>query len=120
MFFTKRQCNTVSNVTISGQNIMIVSQFKYLGIIINSNLAFKAHIKKVYNRIKFSLANFKYISNALTFNTAKLFMDAMIMSHLSYCLTSWGQTYSSSLKPLATLYKNIKIRQFCNKDLVVI
>uniref|UniRef100_A0A4W5Q9E1 Reverse transcriptase domain-containing protein n=1 Tax=Hucho hucho TaxID=62062 RepID=A0A4W5Q9E1_9TELE len=105
MFFTKRQCNIVSNITISGQNISIVPQVKYLGVIIDSNLSFKAHIKKVCNRVKFSLANFRYIRNALTFNAAKLFMDAMIVSHLTYCLTSWGQTNSLSLKPLATLYK---------------
>ena len=47
MFFTKRQCNIMSNITISGQNISIVPQFKYLGIIIDSTLSFKAHIKKV-------------------------------------------------------------------------
>ena len=95
----------MSNITISGQNITIVPQFKYLGIIIDSTLSFKTHIKKVCNRVKFSLANFKYIRNSLTFNFAKLYMDAMIMSHLTYCMTSWGQTNSLSLKPLATLYK---------------
>ena len=103
--FTKTKCNIVLNITNSGQNISIVPQFKYLGIIIDSYLSFKAQIKKVYNRVKFSLANFKYIRNALTFNAAKLYMDAMIMSHLSYCTTSWGQTNSLSLKPIATLYK---------------
>uniref|UniRef100_A0A3Q3GPI5 Reverse transcriptase domain-containing protein n=1 Tax=Labrus bergylta TaxID=56723 RepID=A0A3Q3GPI5_9LABR len=46
MFFTKRQCNIVSNIIISGQNISIVPPFKYLGVIIDSNLSFKAHIKK--------------------------------------------------------------------------
>lgn len=105
MFFTKRQCNSVSNISISGQNITIVPQFKYLGVIIDSNFFFKTHIKKVCNRVKFSLANFRYIRSALTFHAAKLFMDAMIMSHLTYGLTSWGQTNSSSLKPLATIYK---------------
>ena len=48
--------------------------------------------KKVCNRVEFSRANFKYLRNWLTFNAAKLYMDAMIMSHLTYCITSWGQT----------------------------
>ena len=56
--FTKTKCNIVLNITNSGQNISIVPQFKYLGIIIDSYLSFKAQIKKVYNRVKFSLADF--------------------------------------------------------------
>ena len=105
MFFTKRKCNIVSNISISGEHINIVPQVKYLGIIIDSNLTFKTQVKKVTQRVKFSLANFKYIRNTMTLNSAKLYMNAMIMSHLTYCLTSWGQTNSSTLKPLATLYK---------------
>ena len=42
----------------TGQNSCIVQQFKYLGIINDSHLSFKAHIKKVCNRVKFSLADF--------------------------------------------------------------
>ncbi len=41
MFFTKRQCNIVPDITISGHNIDIVSEVKYLGIIIDSNLTLK-------------------------------------------------------------------------------
>ena len=110
MFFTKRQCDIVPNITIAGQNISIVPQFKYLGIIIDSTLSFKAHIKKVCHRVKFSLANFRYIRNTLSTTAAKLYMDAMIVSHLTYCLTTWGHTNSSSLKPLATLYnRTVKV-----------
>lgn len=105
MFFTKRQCNILPTITISGHNIDIVSEVKYLGIVIDSNLTFKKHIKKVSQRVRFSLANFKYIRNTMTFNAAKLYVNAMVMTHLTYCLTSWGQTNASTLKPLETLYK---------------
>ena len=40
MFFTKRQCNIVPE---PNQNITIVPEVKYLGIIIDSNLTFKTH-----------------------------------------------------------------------------
>ncbi len=100
MFFTKRQCNIASNITILGKNIATVPEVKYLGIITDSNLTFKTH-KNVRQRVKFSLANFKYIRNTMTFNSAKFYVNAMIMSHLAYCFTSWGQTNSSTLKPQA-------------------
>lgn len=92
MFFTKRQCNIVLNITISGQNISIALQFKHLGIIIDSTLNFKAHIEELCHWVRFSLPNFKYIGNTLSTYSAKLYMDAMIRSHLTYCLTAWRHT----------------------------
>ena len=80
MFFTKKQCNVLPNITISGHNIDIVSEVKYLGIVIDSNLTFKKHIEKASQRFRFSLANFKYLRNTMIFNAAKLYVNAMVMS----------------------------------------
>ena len=84
----------------------MVSEFKYLGIIIDSNLSFKRHVKKVINTVKFNLANFRHIRPYLTTEAAKLFMHAMIFSHISYCFTSWSQANATTLRPLESLYKN--------------
>ncbi len=84
---------------------MVVSDFKYLGIILDSNLTFKKHVKKVANTIRYNLANFRHIRPYLTTEAAKLFIDAMIFSNISYCFTSWSQANVTTLKPIETLYK---------------
>ncbi len=31
-------------------------------------------------------------------------MNAMILPHITYCFTSWSQTYNTTLKPFETVY----------------
>lgn len=40
---------------------------------------------------------------------AKLFMNTMILPHLSYCATSWSHTNITTLKPLYVIYKQTVI-----------
>ncbi len=102
MFFSKRSSIVQqADVFIEGEKLMVVSDFKYLGIILDSNLTFK----KVANTIRYNLANFRHIRPDLTTEAAKLFMDAMIFSNISYCFTSWSQANVTTLKPIETLYK---------------
>lgn len=106
MFFTQKHAKTHQpDVLIGDEKLMVVSDFKYLGIILDSNLTFKKHVKKVANTIKFNLANFRHIRPYLTIEAANLFMHAMIFSHISYCFTSWSQASKTALKPIEVLYK---------------
>lgn len=84
----------------------MVSEFNYLGIILDSKLKFKKHIKKVINTVKFSLFNFRFIRPYLSTEAALLYMHTMIFSHLLYCITSWSQTGSTTFHQLDTLYKH--------------
>lgn len=46
---------------LKGKSFKVLSDFKHLGIILNSNLSFKKHVKKVASTIKFNLAYFRHI-----------------------------------------------------------
>ena len=105
MLFTKRSSDSPTpDVYVAGEKITVVSDFKYLGVTIDSNLTFKKQIKTVTNVIKFNLSNFRHIRNCLTTNAATLYFNAMIMSHLSYCLTSWAQAPCTTLKSVQSAY----------------
>ena len=93
------------SVMVGGERLEVVEYFKYLGVIFDSNLNFKQHVKKVKNTIKFNLSNFKYIRPFLTMETAKTYMHAMIFTHISYCYTTWSHTSESTLKPIKSLFK---------------
>ena len=94
-----------SNVFLNGAEIELVSHFKYLGVILDSNLTFKKHIKKVSNTIKFNLQNVKLIRPFLTVNAAKSYLHSMILSHIEYCFTNWLFACATNLKPIEQLYK---------------
>ena len=56
MFFTKRATDaTEPDVYVSGEKLQVLSDFKYLGIILDSNLSFKNNVKKVIQIIKINL-----------------------------------------------------------------
>lgn len=41
-----------------------------------------------------------------------IFMHAMILSHMSYCITCWGQAGEIAIKPLESLYKQTLKTQY--------
>ncbi len=106
MFFTKRPDYDVkADVFVQKQKLEVVHEFKYLGLLLDSQLSFKKHVKKVVNIAKFNLANFRFIRNSLTNEAAVLFMNSMIIPHITYCMTTWTQTRRSFLKPVEIIYK---------------
>lgn len=82
---------------VNGEKIQIVSQYKYLGLITDSQLSFKAHIVKK-KKIKLNLANFRAIGNEMSTEAAKMHFNSMILSHFNYCLTSWSQASQNAKK----------------------
>lgn len=111
MFFSRSNSSSVEpDVYVSGDRIQVVPEYKYLGVLIDSKLTFKSQVKRVCSRVKFNIANFCFIRSHLSMQATKIYMHAMVMSHINYCLTTWSQTNTTALKPLETLYKQtIKI-----------
>ena len=77
-------------ITTDAKEIDVVNDFKYLGITLDSQLKFDIHIKKLSKTVKTSLNCFRLIRSCLSFKAAHLYLHAMVLSHLSYCITSWG------------------------------
>ena len=91
--------------------VSIVSESKYLGIILDKDLSFLSHIKKLENKLSKSVG---------IFNKVKPFLNASILLQLYYSIfnsyrqhgiTMWGSTFKSYLKKLNTLQnKAVKIQ----------
>lgn len=107
MFFSKRPCSVPDpDIMISGQNLQVVTEYKYLGVWIDSNLCFRTHVKSMCKRVRFNLSNFRFVRDSFTFETAMIYMNAMIIPHFTYCLTSWAQANKSIMRSLESLYKH--------------
>ena len=106
MLFSKRPVKIErSNVFSMGEELELVSHFRYLGVILDSNLTFKKHIKKVTCTINFNLKNFRQIRPYLTTEAAKTYLHCMILSHIEYCFTNWSFAGTTVIKPIEQLFK---------------
>ncbi len=93
------------DVLVKGEKLKVVSDFKYLGVILDSKLTFQKNAKKVAKIIKFNLANFRHIRPCLIREAEQLFIHSIIFSHITYCFTSLSQASTTVLKSIESLYK---------------
>lgn len=106
MYFTKTQRlkSSFPCIYANQSQIKVVKEFKYLGLVLDSTFTFKKHVKKICSTLKYSLSVFRHIRNTLTHDAAKIYLEAMIIPHINYCISCWSQTSETAIKPLKSLY----------------
>ena len=104
-FSIRRRVNCELNIKIDQEVIEEVSDFKFLGVILDSQLKFDKHIKKLSKTLKTNLNCFRMTRQYIPLYAAQLFMHAMVFSHMSYCVTVWSQASQTTIKPITSLYK---------------
>ncbi len=72
---------------------------------LDSNLTFKYHVKKVCRILRVTLGNFRHLRNHMSTEAAKMYMFSLITSHINYCLPTWATANATTLNPLISLYK---------------
>ncbi len=104
-FSVQNKALDVFKVKIDPKEIKEVSEFKYLGVIVDSKLKFNAQINKMSKTIKTNLNCFRMIRPCICLKVAQVIMHAIILSHMNYCAIIWGQASQSAVKPVMSLYK---------------
>ena len=99
MIITRKSSQFVSSlptVTLNSSPIQLVSSFKYLGVIISSNLSWSLHIQSVSSKVRkhtgMIYRNF-YIHSSPQI-LLKLY-NALILPHFNYCSSVWSPPDSS-------------------------
>lgn len=106
MFFSKPKTTVAAvKVCLGAQELINVEEFKYLGVLIDSKLSFKKHIRKVVKTVNVNIQNFRHIRTSLTDTAAITFLHSMILAHIEYCITSWSYTSSAAIGPIEVCYK---------------
>jgi hypothetical protein len=86
--------------------------FKLVGVMIDENLSWKHHITHTKTKILQSLRSIVTSKHFLPQKVKILLYNALVKSHLEYCITVWGGATDSLLKPLEVLQKRA-IRAVC-------
>ena len=111
MVFSFSQSRTEINLNLKLDNTDIerTSEFNFLGLIVNENLNWNAHIHKIENKLARVVGIFKRLHSSLPPDALLLIYNALFLPHINYSILAWGL----SCKRISTLQKSA-IRLMCS------
>lgn len=92
-------------VTLDGHFIHTCSSTKFLGVVLDKHLKFSEHAQALILKVSFGI---HVIIKTRPYFSTEILLSlyyAFIHSHLSYCVSSWGNTYWSHVNHLERLQK---------------
>lgn len=109
-----RQCDDLNiSLVIDGEQLEQVSQMKYLGVIIDAQLAFKNHSEYVASKMAKKTNFLRRIRNRLDEKTSLLLFKSLIAPHYDFCSSVLFLMNDSSLRSLQ-LIQNRAMRIILN------
>lgn len=90
-------------ISIGNHLLSASEECTYLGVIIDCNLKFQHHITHIKKKLSYGI---RILIRSRPFFSRPVLLSlyfAFVHSHINYCITSWGNTYSTHLKPLQTI-----------------
>ena len=76
-------------ILLDGSPLRTVSEFRYLGVLLDSDLSFKNHINYITSRAYGALCTLRKSQTYLPLKTRKLLYRSLVLPHLEYCTTVW-------------------------------
>ena len=93
MIFHYRQRNIdnlILDLQISSEKLERVAEFNFLGLTVDENLNWNAHIQKVSNKISRTLGVMCRLKNFLPLHVLRILYNSLILPHLQYGILTWG------------------------------
>ena len=105
MLFTNRKVSDNIMLKIDNHVIERVYSTKFMGVIIDSKLHWKDHIKRVKSEISKSIAILHKVKDILDVDSMKLLYSSLVFPYINYCIEVWGNTFKSNIHPIYVLEK---------------
>ena len=105
MLFHTRQkrVNIDENSIVIDDNIIpFTTNTKFLGINIDNNLTWKAHINHITTK---GVCVLSRLSKELSYNILILIYNTILLPYLTYCCITWGFTYQTYINKIFTIQK---------------
>lgn len=96
-----------SNFNCDCETLEQVQCIKYLGLLIDSNLKWKSHIKELVKKLRFVLYTFYHLKNKISLSFLKTLYFSWFHSLINYGVIIWGGEYISNLQPIISIQNKI-------------
>ena len=80
-----------------------VESMKYLGVTLDKNLTWSLHVKEVVKKVSGTIAYIRRIRNYISRKNLITLYYSLILPHLNYCNSVWGNTSKQNLTKLQKL-----------------
>ena len=94
-------------IVIECNTIPYASNTKFLGINIDNNVTWKAHINYITTKISKGVGVLLRLSKELSHNILILIYNTILLPYLTYCCIIWGFTYQTYINKILTIQKNM-------------
>jgi hypothetical protein len=95
-------------LSLNNKKIYESYKMKYLGLILDTRLTFKAHINELSKKLSQSIGMFYKIRQLSSPQILLSLYHALFSSHLTYGLPIWGNTHENNFKIIETPKKGYK------------
>ena len=103
-------------LTINNNDIELVHEAKFLGVIIDDKLSWTPHIQNLTKKLKCHIGCINRIKNNIPTKLHKQLYHTLFESHLTYGITVWGGGAHSKLEPLLNMQKKCLRILFGDKE----
>lgn len=100
LFYGKHNKLKDFNLFVSGEKLKNTSSCRYLGVIVDEKLNWKEHTKLVSTKIKQGVGMLHKVGRYISKRNLMSLYYALIQSHLTYCITSWGSPETPGLNQI--------------------
>ena len=104
MIFSNRSPEDI-NISIEGQQLVKSEHERFLGVIIDSKLSWRQHIKQLKTKISRNAGVMMKLKSSIPNKARKMLYNSLIQSHLYYCTTVWGTKSLNSIQSLFSAQK---------------
>ena len=105
MIFTNKRLTHKFSIFIENNKLEETNSTKYLGVIIDNKLNWKAHIEQVVKKLSKGCWAVCMIRPYVDVHTLKVIYYSLIYPHLQYCIVSWGLAAKTHLNSIVTKQK---------------
>ena len=102
---TRQQLDMVNltSIDLDGVKVAVSNKVKCLGVTVDGELTFTAHIKCLSGRCLYQLRQLRTVCRSLSVEAAQTLVSAFVISHVDNCNSVFGSTCATHLQPLKSI-----------------